>query len=135
MTKSQSRTHLRHRYQLVSEEEAGDVARSSGSNFGGPFPGSCAWRARSSQLPSSKQSQAKSSHPAESHSREWPIGPSHLLPAPDSLLRILSFMQIKQRQQHRQLREFLAYFMGPAHCQLLFDAVMPIETVAIIAIV
>jgi len=64
-------------------------------------------------------------------------GPSaHLtLPAPDSLLRILSFMQIKQRQQHRQLREFLAYFMGPAHCQLLFDAVMPIETVAIIAIV
>jgi len=91
-------------------------------------------RAHRSCHPASK-SQANSSHPAESHSREWPIGPSHLLPAPDSLLRILSFMQIKQRQQHRQLREFLAYFMGPAHCQLLFDAVMPIETVAIIAIV
>jgi len=33
-------------------------------------------RAHRSCHPASK-SQANSSHPAESHSREWPIGPSH----------------------------------------------------------
>jgi len=101
---------------LPSQEEAGDVA--SGSNFGGPFPGSCAWRARSSQLPSSHprptQAIQLNSHSPESQ-------PISLCPSiPFSLFRILSFMQIKQRQQHQQLREFLAYFMGPAHCQLLF---------------